>query len=404
MGRGFLIVFSAAFLGACALPLQYQIASWAIDGISLLTTEKSIADHGISMVAQKDCALWRGVTGKEICVDNMDDAGTVLLAAARPTPSARPEVVTSIAPWQVEAAMPETTPPEPVVTVEALAVITTPAEPVEPVAALNVGNKAERLLIPGRRMWSSDLDANLYFVIGSFSERDNARQFVRNQPELGPAVMASRLDGNEIYRVAVGPFVGDQKTRISRKIKAAGLNSSWAIRIDHADWMVAARPTPQVSEPVADAVPVPVKIPKVVKPVVVDELANAEPVPPVTNPGDGNLFYVIGSFDVVDNARAYAAETVIGEQTPQASQASQASFEPVVISSKSGDKWRHRVVVGPFAEQDRAAVLGDLAQAGIKQAWSMRIPLDTPMAYRVNATSPSAPQIAGSNPSLGGSG
>ncbi|MEQ8195910.1 MAG: hypothetical protein RIB59_15620, partial [Rhodospirillales bacterium] len=47
------------FLSGCGLPVGVTIASWAIDGISLLTTEKSVTDHGISAVAQRDCALWR---------------------------------------------------------------------------------------------------------------------------------------------------------------------------------------------------------------------------------------------------------------------------------------------------------------------------------------------------------
>jgi len=42
--------------------MPLQVASWALDGISYIMTEKSVTDHGISVVAQKDCAVWRGVT------------------------------------------------------------------------------------------------------------------------------------------------------------------------------------------------------------------------------------------------------------------------------------------------------------------------------------------------------
>ena len=43
------------------MPLPFQIASWALDGISYIATEKSVTDHGISIIAQKDCALLRVV-------------------------------------------------------------------------------------------------------------------------------------------------------------------------------------------------------------------------------------------------------------------------------------------------------------------------------------------------------
>ena len=60
------------FLAACAAPLPVKIASWAIDGLSYLSTGKSIADHGISAIARKDCALWRTVKGEQVCTDPVD--------------------------------------------------------------------------------------------------------------------------------------------------------------------------------------------------------------------------------------------------------------------------------------------------------------------------------------------
>lgn len=431
MGRGILIVACTAFLGGCALPVPVQIASWALDGISLLATEKSLTDHGISMVTKKDCALWRGVTGREICVDNTDDAGTVLLASAEPSVAPKPEepvLVTSIAGGE------DATPtPNAVVTVEELVDFDTAsgsvaARPVEqqqlPVfdpddalveteRVLNTREEGQRLLIPGRRMWSSNQDASLYYVIGSFSRRDNARKFVRGHSDLGPAVMASRLDGKEVYRVAVGPFGGDQKLKVRRKIYKAGLKDAWAIRIDHTDWMIAARPAPKPFEPLAEAVPVMTSPPLV---------SSGEDAPEVIKPGDdqmalagdgtaakteaGDLYYVIGSFDIVDNARSFATETQVGGQ-----EAYKVSYEPAVVSAMSGDKWRHRVVVGPFAENNRETVLGDLALAGIGEPWSIRIPKSA-IAYSFNAASASAaltigasaPQIAGAVQDLPGSG
>ncbi|MEE8393375.1 MAG: SPOR domain-containing protein, partial [Rhodospirillales bacterium] len=80
MKRGVLLVFSAFMLGACALPMPVQIASWALDGISLLATQKSVADHGISFISRKDCAMWRVIKGEELCIS--DDAGIIAVAMA----------------------------------------------------------------------------------------------------------------------------------------------------------------------------------------------------------------------------------------------------------------------------------------------------------------------------------
>jgi hypothetical protein len=72
-------------LGACGLPVGVQIASLFADGISYLTTDKTLTDHGISAVANKDCALWRGVEGKPICDDAQEpDSIKTALAEAAP--------------------------------------------------------------------------------------------------------------------------------------------------------------------------------------------------------------------------------------------------------------------------------------------------------------------------------
>lgn len=57
----------AFLLSGCALPVPIQAASWAIDGISYLATNKSIMDHGISTVSGRDCATFRIVTEGNVC-------------------------------------------------------------------------------------------------------------------------------------------------------------------------------------------------------------------------------------------------------------------------------------------------------------------------------------------------
>ena len=55
-------------LGGCALPPAVTLASLAADGVSYVTTGKSVSDHGMSVATGNDCALMRPVfTGKAMC-------------------------------------------------------------------------------------------------------------------------------------------------------------------------------------------------------------------------------------------------------------------------------------------------------------------------------------------------
>jgi len=76
MTRVIAAVIGGLLLGGCALPVPVQVVSWALDGFSLLTTKKSLTDHGISALAQQDCALWRGVTEGSVCRE--DDPMAIL--------------------------------------------------------------------------------------------------------------------------------------------------------------------------------------------------------------------------------------------------------------------------------------------------------------------------------------
>jgi hypothetical protein len=72
-GRGVISIctlfMTVILLSGCALPMPIQAASWAIDGISYLATNKSIMDHGISTVSGRDCATFRIVTEGNVCRD-----------------------------------------------------------------------------------------------------------------------------------------------------------------------------------------------------------------------------------------------------------------------------------------------------------------------------------------------
>ena len=71
MSKRILILACTLMLGGCALPVPLQIASWAIDGLLFVTTEKTMADHSVSLVAQRDCAMLRVVTEGAFCRDDV---------------------------------------------------------------------------------------------------------------------------------------------------------------------------------------------------------------------------------------------------------------------------------------------------------------------------------------------
>ena len=78
MKRLLVLGTAAVILGGCALPVPVQIASWALDGLAYLMTEKTMADHSISVLAQKDCAVLRGLLDDGDFCRNYDDTAIMV--------------------------------------------------------------------------------------------------------------------------------------------------------------------------------------------------------------------------------------------------------------------------------------------------------------------------------------
>ena len=62
----FLVGF-ALLAGGCAAPLAVSGAGYAADGGLLVASNKTSTDHFVSMVSNKDCALWRVLRGRAVC-------------------------------------------------------------------------------------------------------------------------------------------------------------------------------------------------------------------------------------------------------------------------------------------------------------------------------------------------
>jgi len=61
------VVGLSLLTGACGAPLALTAAGYGADGVSLAETDKTVADHFVSMVSKKDCAVWRMFRDQDVC-------------------------------------------------------------------------------------------------------------------------------------------------------------------------------------------------------------------------------------------------------------------------------------------------------------------------------------------------
>jgi len=73
LARGTAVLLITAALPGC-LPLGAPtIISLALDGISVMATGKTVADHALSELAQQDCSVGRAVfTGTDVCYEDQE--------------------------------------------------------------------------------------------------------------------------------------------------------------------------------------------------------------------------------------------------------------------------------------------------------------------------------------------
>jgi hypothetical protein len=222
-------VASPLAVGACAIPLPMQLASMALNGISYLTTEKSVSDHVITAAVGRDCALHRTVTEGQVCRDEPHDS--LLIAALGATPDmgdSQPVVYepTSLATdweWTKGSRVVRFNGPD----VPSIRLVSGPGR--NPAAAEATGIAK---------------DAGLHYVLGSFSLRDNARELVTLVADLEAAVMVARDGGRTVFQVVVGPVAkGDIEQTVSA-IVGAGFYDAWPVRLEvqEPDRGIASRP------------------------------------------------------------------------------------------------------------------------------------------------------------------
>lgn len=68
--RRFVPLMAVTLLGGCGvIPPAISIASYALDGVSLLASGRTLTDHALSVAARQDCKLFRMVQNLEVCND-----------------------------------------------------------------------------------------------------------------------------------------------------------------------------------------------------------------------------------------------------------------------------------------------------------------------------------------------
>lgn len=209
-------------LGGCGAPVAFQVASLAADGVSYLATGKSVFDHGLSAVAEEDCAMLRIVTEGQICRDEtstLADADPKTTPEEAPAPEAVPAVAVEVAelpPPAAEAPAQVAALPEPV-----------PAPTVAPQPVAEPPRAAATPPAPVAE------DAR-YLVIASFGTRDGAEKLAGRHVDLKASVLAAEVKGKPAYRVVVGPVPLGEIAAAEDRLEAAGIKESWPLRAKNA--------------------------------------------------------------------------------------------------------------------------------------------------------------------------
>ncbi len=274
--RSLAAVLAPLFLGGCGLPVGVQIASLFADGLSFLTTEKTLGDHGLSAVAGQDCAVWRGLNGEDICRGNATEtvatgtqeqastsshsgvaedlmADVPLLAEnvyvwgsdeakSTPTPKATEVAAAQEPSWKnpdpaAVRQVPATPMPVPPTTVSPMSKPLVSMEPEPPAApAALAAEPVETAPKPAARVLGptpteTTLKGGTFYVIASYRRIGYARRFASGQEGLAAKVLTGTARGVSVYRVAVGPIAKADRLIVRARLVGAGFHDVWALEL-----------------------------------------------------------------------------------------------------------------------------------------------------------------------------
>lgn len=269
---------SALLLSGC-LPPVLQVASWTVTGISYVFSGKGVGDHVLSLVTEKDCATWRVLQGKRICVDyvKMNGNGWDAVASTFRVPTFGtgddPHDFVMDGPVQLALAAEEfilfdssddvesdvvftedETNRQAILDDAMMVAMAETAEGVAPASGSSNGlmltdtqpanvkpantqikkiitvDEVDRpTLRPGS--YRGGKVKGLYLVIGSFRSNQRAMKLQARHTGLSTTIMQARVSGRSLYRVLAGPFNKSELGAVRRKLAKGGVRRSWAIRL-----------------------------------------------------------------------------------------------------------------------------------------------------------------------------
>lgn len=241
---------ACGLLSGCALPLPISVATWVLDGVVFVSTDKSITGHALSSVMEQDCKLLRGLQGEDICIDDVDDV-TVAVAQAGQAEAyenfanTNPQIASNFMDG-FGSLKGEKTPLIPIVEkqpqqqqpaitgdLEENDIAWTSTDYTDfPKSDGAQGSKSAAIPVV---VADVSEDALLY-VIGSFYKTDDAKRFSTKYHTLETNVRMAKIGQRTVHRVVVGPF--DRKNRLTMKktIQKAGIKDAWAIKARHPGW------------------------------------------------------------------------------------------------------------------------------------------------------------------------
>ncbi|MFQ5620014.1 MAG: SPOR domain-containing protein, partial [Rhodospirillales bacterium] len=92
-----------------------------------------------------------------------------------------------------------------------------------------------------RREWvpGAMVGPGLYYVIGTFSQWNNAKRLAARYGMLAPSVVTATLNSRRVFRVVIGPFGPGEKKDMRALIRRSGIYDAWAVRMKSTKWSVA---------------------------------------------------------------------------------------------------------------------------------------------------------------------
>ncbi|MEQ8248272.1 MAG: SPOR domain-containing protein [Alphaproteobacteria bacterium] len=282
-----LLLAALLTLPACVAPPVITMASLALSGVSYVQTGKTLPDHALSSVSQRDCIMFRAAKGEQVCqIDHGDVAakeGADTEIALAGTPISGVETVAeAISPTGAVAIVPA----DPVgpVTVAALAPPTVQELAVEPPEAFapdrraasdamrsSLGSVAPTSTVSDalfaampwdavpravaasgpaagkssiattalrsqpaagpRRAASPSVDRTLHLVVGSFRDRERAVVHIANLTNEDLRIVETTVKDRVQYRVVAGPFASGDIKAARAAFSAQGVKGIWALRL-----------------------------------------------------------------------------------------------------------------------------------------------------------------------------